>query len=320
MRMRRRLGWSAAGLVLLFAGCGDGDDGELRIAMTSPTAPRPTATASPVGPTPSGVPAGPGTATAIPTATATATPTAVLARFLGTYDGASEIDGRIGGDEWIATVTGTNSALTLALLFDGHSSVGVSGRLVGDRLDASEGGGVLEDDIRVFATGSATFAETSSQQRIRGEVHEPNGGFGFRERFVLTRPRDGRPSRFAGPWTFTLTPSPSGCACVSTVALTIETGDDGMGASVADAPELDEHGAQLGTLHDGDCFVTASGRLRCELVYETTYDPPPGTLRAGPRFLVTLTGTLGAMSGRGLSSAPIFPIVYFLGGTWSAVR
>ena len=93
-----------------------------------------------------------------------------------------------------------------------------------------------------------------------------------------------------------------------------------MGASVADAPELDENGGQLGTLHAGDCFVTASGRLRCELFCETTYEPPPGTPRAGSRFLVTLAGTLGATSGQGRSSAPIFPVVYFLGGAWSAVR
>jgi hypothetical protein len=58
----------------------------------------------------------------------------------------------------------------------------------------------------------------------------------------------------------------------------------------------------------------------CRLSYETAWEPLAGTIRIGPRFVVTLTGTLDASGGSGVSSAPIFPSAYFLGGTWTATR
>ena len=96
----------------------------------------------------------------------------------------------------------------------------------------------------------------------------------------------------------------------------VDDDENGNGDIAAPADELDATNARQGTFHPDYCDVTASGRVRCRLGYETTFKSNPSEAH----FAVRLTGKLTVGSGRGVATAPIFPELFFLGGDWTATR
>jgi hypothetical protein len=292
------------------------------VSQASPTPTPPGATATDT-PTPSPT-ASAATRTATPSPTPTSTPPPLdVLDFLGVYDASFEPEGVLPGDI-IAEVYADGDEIGVALLFDGHTSVGMQGAPRPDGHVALEGEGRLEDDIVFFAHGTASFVQTEATQRVRGSLHRMDMQFGIEGTFVLERPVNRVPSRYDGPYRFTFDPSPGGCACTTTATFTLSTDANGIGTMLAAADELDVSNVRRGTFDPFYCDVTTSGRLRCVFGYETTTVPTPGELPAGPRFPVTLTGVLTAdgqgFSGQGRTEAPIFPTAYFLGGDWTATR
>lgn len=259
------------------------------------------------------------TLTAIVTPTVTSTPIDV-ARFIGVYDDSAGVPETQFGVPAIATLTGTG-ALTFAIFFDGHTSLGLNATARPDGTVALSGQGVVEDDEVILLDGNSTLSETRGVQRIVGKLHDRTL-LGFSPSFAFERLVNGSAARFAGSYGFRFTPSPSGCDCATTTTLEIEVGADGFGRSIAMAEERDAGGAVLGHFDAGECLVTFTGTIRCQLAYQTTVPTPPSGIPGGPSFLVTLTGRLvahaGGATGSGRTEAPIFPEAFFLGGDWTA--
>jgi hypothetical protein len=301
---------------------GDGGDGEATptvvatatLTSLTPLA-TPTLTPRPVTPTPTP------TSSLTPPTTVTATPVPVnAAEFTGIYD----VDATGGGFSpayAIATVAGDTVGVTIELQLDGHTSLSLSGPVDDAGVAELSGQGIFQDDMVIAPTGSATLSTSDGVQRIAGSVQTGS----FAATFELERPVAGTSEGFAGTYRFTFVPSPGGCGCDSRADLTLEVEPDGIAESTTAADETEEVGTLQGTFDAGDCLVTASGRLHCELDYETTFVPPSDEfLPPGPSFRVTLSGQLlasgGAISGSGVTSAAIFPVPYFLGGSWTAIR
>ena len=278
--------------------------------------PTPTLTPRPATLTPTATVSG----TPIPTATESPVPVNV-ADFVGVYD-ADATGGGFSPAYAIAVVDGGAGSITIVLLLDGHTSMTLSGSVDDDGVAALSGQGVFQDDIFITPTGTATLSTDGDVQRIEGTMQ---GGFGFVASFQLARPIAATSDGFTGTYRVAFVPSPGGCECTTTADLTLEVESDGSAESTTAADETDAVSTLQGTFDAGDCFVTASGRLYCELPYETTFVPPPDELiPPDPSFLVTLTGELdassGTVSGSGVTSAPIYPTPYFLGGSWLATR
>lgn len=312
-------------VIVLLSACGE-DEERLIVEpadrptehAATPPAPTPMATpsttASPsAAVTPSATAtAGTPTPTRTPTSTPTATPVLVDVRdFVGAYDATFE------SDDVIAEVfVDDDGKIGVALYFNGHTAVGMTGEPRSDGHVSLEGEGRLEDDIVFSARGTATFIETPTKQQVRGSVHKLDMQFGFEGDFVLERPVHRPPSKLDGSYEFAFDPSPGGCGCTTTATFTLATDENGIGNMVAAADELDASAARQGTFHPSSCDVTVSGRMRCVFGYETTFTSNPSEAH----FPVTLTGTLAAGSGRGRTEAPIFPHAFFLGGDWTATR
>jgi hypothetical protein len=304
-------------------GGGDGGDADatptvVATATLTSLTPLPTPTLSPRPATLTPTPTASGTP--IPTATASAVPVDV-ADFVGVYD-ADATGGGFSPAYAIGVVGGGGGFITIELLLDGHTNVTLSGSVDDDGVAVLSGQGVFQDDILITPTGTATLSTDGVVQRIEGAME---GGLSFVASFQLARPIAGTSEGFAGTYRVAFVPSPGGCECTTTADLTLAVEPDGIAESTTAADEADAVGTLQGTFDAGDCFVTASGRLYCELPYETTFVPPPGELiPPDPSFLVTLTGELEAsgvtISGSGVTSAPIYPTPYFLGGSWLATR
>lgn len=328
-----RLVWLVIGVgLVLLSACGEDEERQIVEPAVSPTehaatppvstpvsqaaaTPTPLVLRSTLTPlaTPTAVP----TATATPSPTPTSTPPPIdVFDFLGVYDASFETE------QIIAEVYSDEGEIGVALFFDGHTSVGLQGAPHGDGHVSLEGEGRLEDDIVFFAHGTATFIENATTQRVQGAIRREKMQFGIEGHFVLERPVQRMASRYDGAYRFTFDPSPSGCGCTTTAVFALSADDKGIGTILAAADELDTSDSRQGAFDPYYCLVTATGRLRCVLGYETTRAPVPGELPAGPRFPVTLTGLLTAdgqgFAGHGRTEAPIFPTAYFLGGLWTA--
>lgn len=102
--------------------------------------------------------------------------------------------------------------------------------------------------------------------------------------FVPDRPIVRPPSPFNDTYRFAFDPSPGGCECSTTATFAIVVDENGIGTSTLAADELDASQTRQGTFDSDECLVTARGRLRCVLWYDTTFVPMQGQPPAGPRF------------------------------------
>jgi hypothetical protein len=316
-------------VLVLLSACGEDEERLIVEPADSPTEHSVTPTAPTPMETPSATPlitatvtssatrtAGTPTPTRTPTPTATATPIDLEA-FVGVYD--VSFDAQFKASDAIAEVVRDGEEIRLDIWSDGHDFLDLHGTPTAGGQVVLEGLGGIPNDVLFVAEGSATITETAGRQQI----HASSNLFFSSEQapFVLDRPVGDMPSRYAGAYRFAFDPSPGGCQCATTATLVIAVHDDGHAMSTLAADETDGTGHRQGTFDPDECLVTARGRLRCVLSYETTFVPPPGEPPAEPRFPVTLMGMLTVHgTGAGRADAPVFPQVFFLGGDWTATR
>lgn len=319
-----------AAVTLLLSACGDGDDKDVSVdPAVSPTphvttpvltpVGSATATVNPTATVTSTLAPTEGTPTVTATTTPTATPTPVdIARFVGVYD--VSYDDEFQRSDTIAEVFLDGAEVVIVIWPNGQEFLALHGTPTADGRVTLEGTGGIPNDVLYVAEGAARFDETNGRFRIYGSS---NFWSATDRPFVLDRPIVRPPSSFNDTYRFDFDPSPGGCECTTTATFTIAVDENGVGTSTLAADELDDGQHRQGTFDPDECLVTARGRVRCVLRYDTTFVPMPGQPPAGPSFRVTLMGMLPAgnsATGEGRANAPTFPQVYFLGGAWTAMR
>lgn len=317
---RRTATFVIGAVILLLSACGD-DDEHLSVDPAVGPTPHAATPVSTIVSSPTATAQAPATATTspTPTATPTTTPTPVdVARFVGVYD--VSYDDEFRRSDAIATVFLDGAEVGIVFWSDGHGFLSLQGTPTADGHVTLKGLGGIPNDFFYFAEGAARFDERNGRLRLYGS----SVGFSSTSRpFVLDRPVVRPPSPFNDTYRFTFDPSPGGCGCTTAATFTIAVDENGVGTSTQAADELDAGQNRRGTFGSDECLVTARGRLRCVLGYDTTFVPLPGEPPAGPSFQVTLMGMLPSGSsgtGEGRADAPVFPQVYFLGGAWTATR
>ena len=216
-------------------GCGDGDDGS----------PRPTPTPGP----------------SIGSAPASA--------FAGTYDAA------VSGD------LGDQADLVGGAFSDGSNFLGLSLRSSSRHFFSLQGflteagtfdlTGVVGTPRRaIFVEGRGIATHDRSTEKIVGTAHSSNSFLDFELSFTFDRPHGADPTSFMGVHRFDFTPSPSACGCDSTATFAITPLVNGAGLIYDAVPELDAAGHEVGAFSGGECLVSPTGRVSCEMAYGPT--------------------------------------------------
>ncbi len=264
---RRMVAMRFLALIVMFAGCGDGDHH---------AAPTPTVTATPV-----------------PTATPFDS-----ARFEGVYYGT------VGGSRGFAAVT---DGITIELMKDPHSNVRLGGALRSDGTAEIRGSGIFQGDIFVELTGQLAVTEVGDVQRISGTIDSGSFSASAFGPFLFERRANHDASVYSSSYRFTFTQSASGCECATTATLTFVVEANGFASSTMPATEFAESSRRVGSFEPGECFVSATGLAQCTLRYSSTFVSPPGEFSLPPSVVgMTFQLPLDDVSGFGLTVPSIF--------------
>lgn len=148
--------------------------------------------------------------------------------------------------------------------------------MVGGTMDddgSIEVGGTVSAPRRRFDVhGRAVASRDEGSRRIVVTIRAVDSFIDFATTFTFETALLASPLPFAGAERLAFDPSPSGCACGSTASLSITTPVTGFGSSDLVASDADTSGEVLGGFDPGECDVTASGRVFCQLRYQRTPD------------------------------------------------